>query len=209
MFKYAAASVAAICLPMMASAVSIDTFDDDQAMLLVSGLASDSSTITGISALGGTRTITVENTGLGANGFTTAQVVDSQFRFSNGAGSTGIASVSYSTGGIDLTDGGSSNAVRIAVLEIDLGVDITLDIDGSSVTKTSVTVGNIDFMLSDFTSDVTNADKITLVLDSGSTVGVDAIVDWVGSVDSTVPLPAGGVLLLSGLAGLAAMRRKS
>lgn len=223
MFKQtfvAAATLCAMSGAASAATIAIDTFGDSQGPVQAQngGTVADSAT-TGF-ALGGSRLITVENAA--GTGLTQGEVnpgFGGVFAFSNDALTSGSATLDYALGGVDLTDGGTNDTIVASVLQIDLGMLVGMTIDGVSQGVTVGNTGNLNFAFTDFAGvDFTNVNDIQLSFDANGLPAVDATIDFLGAEDlianpvtsmPTVPLPAGGLLIVTALAGLGALRRKS
>lgn len=159
----------------------------------------------GTTTTGYVRTLTTTNSGavldIAVNGPTTA----GQFSQSQGAGVKGTSAVNYAlsgTGGIDLTQGGTSNAFRLDLVTVDLQMLLGIEVfDGtntaqlmqnSSTLQVANLVANgiflplsVDYLFSSFAGiDFTSVDSIKLLVDGTLQVSTDATLDNLGVVCS-------------------------
>ncbi|WP_425041438.1 VPLPA-CTERM sorting domain-containing protein [Primorskyibacter sp. S187A] len=207
----AAAAVVTFGAAAQAATVQIDSFNDNQAPVVAAGGATVSDTVATTNAIGGSRTIEVENvSGPFSTAGATSSMMGGQFFFSNDAGTQGNAELQYTgLGGVDFTDSGSNSLFLMEVVAIDLGMEVGITVDGVTVSQIVMSQGNIAFNFADFGgADLTSVNDLIVSFDSNGIDSVDAIVDFIGAVNP-VPLPAGGLLLLTALGGIAVARRKS
>lgn len=228
----AAGAVALSATTASAVSIMIDDFDTFQKVAdgPVLPVIPSSSTIAAGDVLGGFRTLSVVTTPtgtlLGSQLTSTGLGVPnpSALQFSNSAGQTGLATVSYGVaagGGAlgDLTGAmGENDRFFFADVSGDLiGATFSATVTDGSMNSATVTEllgpGFSPFQLfSDFTGvDFTDVASLTFTLNSS---GVSSFDGQIGSI-SAVPLPASALLLLGGLGGFAAFgsakrrRRKS
>ncbi len=205
-----------------AATLIVDSFDTNQSVGDPNGV-STSSVVGGM--IGGTRTLDVVNTAGSADNATTLDVAASQLFFSNKAGAEGIGTLFYNGGGFGLGSllAGSNTVSKsfinfaVAFFDNDSNVDITVNgIDGNGGTisyfenvKGTGFSPNLrfkdfaGFMNFDFT-DVASLEFI--VSTDGLGPNIDGAINAISI--SAVPLPASSLLLLGGLGGLMAMRRR-
>lgn len=222
----ASATTLAFAGAAFAVTITIDTFETTQGPLfdpeLVLGLP-NTDTQTAPAGSIGDRTLTVTST---SGAFTNGRInfMDSgTLEVANDNGAQGIVSLSYDLGGTDLTMGGVLDTIVVGVESIDLSGLFTVDIDGVSANAGISTTGNLNFALSDFTgADLSDVETLSFIVGSNGVDALDSSFTFIGVDDlepnpvappppapSVVPLPAGGLLLLTGFAGFAFMRRKS
>jgi len=204
-----AAAAAVVGGSVGATTISIDDFTTTQGVVSAPPTASD--TQTAPAGAIGDRTITAEST---VQGFTTGRInfFDTElFQVSNDDGAQGVVTVSYDLGGLDLTVGGLDTIV-VGVESIDLTGLFTVDVDGTTAGSTVSTTGDLNFAFDDFTgADFTSVDTLSFSVGSNGTDSLDSSFTFIGVQDlqaNVVPLPAGGALLLTGFAGLVALRRR-
>lgn len=213
------AAVTSVALPVAAHAatVTIDSFGDDQGPVEATAGATVMDSQATASAIGGTRNISVTN--FSGSASTEGQTGGGLFGFSNGFATQGSATLSYLAGSADLSDGGTNDTIVAEVLSIDLGMAISLLIDGVTQSLIVNNTGNIQFAFSDFAGvDFTSVDSISLTFDTNGVPAVDASIVLFGAQDlvanpvtpdpSPVPLPAAGWLLAGALAAGFGLRRK-
>lgn len=218
-----------------AAPIVIDDFVDEQLVALVEfGGVLSSSEIAASTALGGYRGLSVTSDAAaffntlmqtGATSGTskldlsnTPGVTGSGFVVWDGAGSAGL-------GGVDLTDGGTNDAILSTIIFADGASQLEFMVtDTSGTSGTAIyqiptgisgsTVASVLF--SGFTNsvDFTAVDSLLLSMSStvpGTAFSIDLVSAGVASAPAPVPLPAAGLLLGSVLVGggtLAARRRK-
>lgn len=218
-----------------AAPIVIDDFVDQQVVTLVEfGGVLSSGEIAASTAIGGYRELAVASD---ASSFfnTLMQTGDasgtSKLDLSNTPGVTGSGLVVWDgqgntgLGGVDLTDGGTNDAILSTVIFADgasLLEFVVTDSSGMSGTAayqipTGISASTVASVLfTDFTNgvDFTAIESIGLVLSStasGSAFSLDLVSAGVSPPPAPVPLPAAGLLLGSVLLGggtLAARRRK-
>lgn len=200
-------------VPSLAATVIFDDFTDIQ--VAVDGPGGSESTSTSIVFGSGTRTLTATNTqqsGSSSTGDTRIEVDAGSLAFSNAAGARGRGEVQYTNVG-DISIGanpfflfGVGDFDRVAVFFAE-----AVDIFNNVSTYTELLQPGFDPQLffSQFSpgADFNNLSTLTFAIDSTTTEdSVDGVLDSISI--SAVPLPAGGFLLIAGLGGLAALRRR-
>ena len=201
-------------MPALAATVIFDDFTDVQVVIdePFQGTVNTSTIDFG----DGTRTLTVENTNdAGQGGTTFAATLDQEgtggLSFSNNQGATGIGTLTYTSVG-DIDDGSVDPFFFFAVDTFDGEAFFTataLDTFGISFTYEETISGLFDPFLSfsEFAGvDFNSIDTLTFTISSGTNISIDGRLTSISV--SAVPLPAAGFLLIAGLGGLAALRRK-
>ena len=123
--------------------------------------------------------------------------------------------VDYALGGVDLTDGGTNDTILIGINSIDLSALFTASVNGVSGSAGVSAQGNLNFLFSDFAGvDFSNVTSLSFTVDSNGVDDGDSSFTFIGIDDlqpnvSSVPLPAGALLLGTALFGLGFARRKS
>ncbi|MBL9059702.1 MAG: VPLPA-CTERM sorting domain-containing protein [Mangrovicoccus sp.] len=221
----AATALALAALPASAATVVVvDDFSTYQAPITTDKSTFPggvSSTASGAGILGGTRQMTVISKQKGG-GFTTSAAVSGNMSvFSNSPIGYGEVKLGYGTvsplASFDLT-GGGANAFVLRVLSSDLGVDLAItatDSQNRSSVLNSVIGANVynqnqkvSFAGFSGTADLTDVSALQFrFVDSDG--NSDFVLDKIATAD--VPLPAGGVLLVSALGaiGIRRARRKA
>ena len=221
----AATAIALAAIPASAATVAvIDDFSTQQAPITTDKStfpAGVSSTASGGGILGGTRQMTVISKQKGGGFTTTAAVSGSMSVFSNSPIGYGEVKLGYGTvtplASFDLTAGGA-DAFVLRVLSSDLGVDLAITAKDSlnrtsvlnSVIGAAVYNTNVKYTFAGFTgtADLTDVSSLTFrFVDSDG--NSDFVLDKISTAD--VPLPAGGLLLVSALGaiGIRRARRKA
>ncbi|MDB5661565.1 MAG: sorting protein [Cypionkella sp.] len=206
-----------------AATVVFDDFNDNQ--LAVDEPYPGSTNTSTIAFGAGTRTLTAENVSNNGNdiGATTLAAVGGSLSFSNDDLSTGTGTVTYTNVG-DI----SSGANPFFFFEVGFFDNVAnfiataVDALGNTSTYQEVLQAGFDPQLffSEFsgTADFNNLSTLSFMVDTSNVPGFGAVPSVDGSLRSIsigddgvspVPLPAGGLLLLAGLGGLAALRRKA
>ena len=208
----------ALSAPFAASAAILDAFDVEQAAgddPIQGGVVQNTSQETAGPA--GDRIFTVSdnsgNTTLlgtllesGPNTLPTS----STLTFNNNTGVQGTASIEWLVGitGVNLT---GTAALTLDVLSIDVGsvdLDLLIGTAGGDLALGTKTVnagetGTLSWMLGN--SDISSVNSILLTFNA-NTPDVDAVFDTFAT--TPVPLPAAGWMLIAGIGGIAAMKRR-
>lgn len=200
----------------------IDDFSDDQLVTdAPAGALSNTDTATGLSGvIGGSRTITATNT-TPTTGITdtTLNVTGGELLYSNDAGAEGSATLYYDGNGAGLGDllagpsGGYFFFELSTTILFDSVVNVTVtaeDTFGNSATYVELVDPSFDPFLSfdEFAGvDFNSIASLTFTVDStglgGGADGALASIQY-----GSIPLPASGLLLVGGLAGIGAIRRR-
>ena len=201
-----------------AATVVFDDFNDNQ--LAVDQPYAGSTNSNSIAFGAGTRTLTAENTTNGGNPIaaTTLEAVGGSLSFSNNDKATGSGTVTYTNVG-DISSGANP------FFFFDVGV---FDNVANFLATAVDTFGNVSmyeevlsagfdptlfFSQFDGMADFNNLSTLSFMIDTTNVPGFGPVPRVDGSLNSisisAVPLPAGGLLLLAGLGGLAALRRRA
>ncbi|MDX1978995.1 MAG: PEP-CTERM sorting domain-containing protein [Bryobacteraceae bacterium] len=141
--KFAASAVLSLASITLASAVTIDNFNTLQTLQIAAGgvtpVTVSNNVATGANSLGGTRGMTLERSaGIGStDGLVNAVSLLGALQLNSDTSTTANLSLVWDGGGnttldapgfagVDFTDAGSSNRVRLGILSADLGFTITL-----------------------------------------------------------------------------------
>lgn len=218
---FGASAIAAMMLtavPAMAATVVLDDFNDAQSAIdkPYSGSTSSNS----IPYMTGTRTLTAEVTTFGSGdpqATTTLESGGGALSFSNKDGATGKGTLTY-------TNLGNIVLGAVPFFFFDVGVfdnvaDFAVSVlDGSGGTSTYQEVLQTGFSptlyFSQFTgsADFTDVAELSFMIDTTNVPEFGAVTSVDGSLDritiSAVPVPASGLLLVTALGGVVALRRR-
>jgi len=219
-YTFALSLLIALAIPVAsANALIIDAFDDAAATAANSGTLSDTVITASGSFLGTNRELTSDwDSGPNSVDGEVDAGGSSLLNYSLGADTQGSTTIIWNDiGGVDLTEGGTQNAIGLSIVFDDLPADITLiltDSSLSSATATVTTSGGIfapeeEFLLfSGFTGSVDPTDIETIELRIDSVFpATDMQIDFIES--TFIPEPGTGTLLGISLVGLGLKRRKS
>ncbi|WP_299818748.1 VPLPA-CTERM sorting domain-containing protein [uncultured Jannaschia sp.] len=235
--KYIGLTAAAALLMSTAGAfaatVTIDQFDTDQVVSDVPSADSvNTSTVAAPDAIGGFRTMTADNsTSNRPTDATTFDSFDGILTFSNTRNSTGSGTLTYDANGEGLMTSlliGTDPFFSFegASFDNNSNVNITANLTdsaGSVVTyMENVASGSFspNLFLTQFSTDedyddfdFSNVYALQFVVDTtGLQDNIDGQIDAItlnaGDTPNVIPLPATSLLLLGGMGGLAALRRK-
>jgi hypothetical protein len=221
--KYAATALPALML-IGASAhasIVIDNFDTGVTNLDLNAVGSSSQTANGNPGdiIGGDRDVeltVLSTTGLSAS--VNANPPAGVLAWSNASQVQSTAMLTWDDGGglggIDLTEGGASDAILMELIEIDLTAELTFSVTDtagglSSLVLSGLAPGELKFGFSSFTgsADFASVDSISLTFAGPS--AVDAVVDLVATSTVNVPEPSTIATLGIGLAGMGFMRKRA
>jgi hypothetical protein len=213
-----------------AQALVIDTFDDTAQQVIASppGIPVPQSDLAAApEAVGGSRNIAITAaSGLVQATANTAPTAGA-YSHSNASGVTGTSEITWDNaggglGGLDLTDGGLSDALQLVITSIDQG-DVTLAFEvidtnsnASTLTLAGLGIGTHFFFLTDFvgTADLTIAASIKLTVNAGeaSDLTLDLVRTNERPPDSVPEIDAaagtGAIALLGGMVALRTERRR-
>ncbi len=229
LMSVAASAVLAVTATQgVAATLVIDTFDDFQRVsdLPAPGLVSSSTYSSPVGDLGASRTLTVENTKFVGDQTEATYLVSAggYLSFANGSGAAGVGTIDYTFDAKNFLGYGANPYFSFDVADFDhdtwIGVYAT-DAFGTTVSydETLFTGFSSKLALTQFEAvegaplfDWSNVTALKFVV-SSTTPGGDVVYDIDGRIASitleTVPLPASGLLLMGGVAGLAALRRRN
>lgn len=236
--KILRASIAAVAfsaIPFAAQAVIVDSFETAQGPLSVAAPGSDSDAVSGAGILGTEREIMIQNIDTNppvGNGGLTTVTADDSLAISDADTVASVVNLLYDgvgnsgLGGFDFTADGST-LFSIGINSLDLTLELTIEAasaSGSSALTKQISgfipsgdpVVRFDFPFTEFAAvsgtgaDFTSIDSINFKFDDVFEA-YDLNVEFIESRVTGVPLPAGMLLMLSGLIGLgfAASRRFS
>lgn len=227
-FKTLAAGVmlaGALGVTNQAQAFTIDTFDSAGQSVSYTGVESfpiSNTTASGVS-IGGSRQISIDTAAGGGVNTNVDSFNSNAFSVNNNTGATSTSSVLWNAngvglGGLDLTDGGASTALLLAITFIDQG-NVTIQFDvtetaaagGStaSLTLSGLGLGTKTFLFSSFSNfasvDFTQVNSIKMTVNAG--LASDLTLDLV-ETNVNIPEPSSLVLMGLGLVGFSTFRKR-
>lgn len=201
-------------IPALAATVVFDDFDTPSHRA-VDAPTADESNISAVAFRSGQRILTAENTA--NNGFpqaaTTLAVTGGALSFSNDDGATGRGTVTYTNVGDIFTVANPFFLFDVGFFDgvAEFFASARDTAGGFSTYSETLQPGFSDkLFFSQFmgSADFNLLDELTFAIETtGGTPGVDGSLERISL--AAVPLPAGGLLLMFGLGGLAALRRKT
>lgn len=213
-----------------AATIIVGSFDAEQYVEANprGGSVSSSEVAVASNVAGGYRYMSVTNN-TGRLGGTSLSSIDGYLDFSNAARTSGTGTVVWdgagSTGlrGLDLTSGGTNDALFLDVVFADASLSLTFNIRDTTGAVSTITTTvsetveeetSLTFLFSSFTGSANFAlvDSISLIL-SGTAQSLDATIDTVYAASTLppvaeVPVPAAGLLLAGGVLALGAANRR-
>ena len=201
-------------IPSLAATVMFDDFDTNP-QLAVDGAGIGESNVSSVAFGTGQRILTATNSqqsGSNDIGDTQLEIDAGSLSFSNVAGATGSGELQYTNVG-DISEG-ADPFFLFDVGYFDNVAQFTataIDTDGNESTYTELLQPGFDPQLyfAEFTGSADFNDLATLSFSISTTGGQISVDGTLNSISiSAIPLPAGGLLLIAGLGGLAALRRK-
>jgi hypothetical protein len=205
-------------------ALLIDDFSTDQGLSAISPAVSASHQVFGSGILGGERDVELTRV---ANMGVAMTVESGNLAYGHFGSSLGTALIVWDgvdassaldpigLGGIDFTEGGAEDKIAIPLLSSDSSAPVTLtaytdlanfstatvSLPGSVPPQQSLTVLFTDFVDTGSGADFTNIGAFSLYIDGSATPGLTVL------LDSVIPEPSTGTLLLFGILMLASIGR--
>lgn len=217
-----------------AQAVMIDTFDNTGP---VNESAPQNLTNVGVSTGGFNRLLTSITSGTDTNVQIDTVTNPGVYAHSQSAGVTGRSQIDFDLGGLDLTEGGTQNALRVELAFTDLNGLFGVVVDGIAVsitTNAALIANNLnfpvfgDFVFTDFAGvDFSNVQTVSVFIDGQNQPALDASIDSIGTTctdlttsggatpnnvgtctpQQRLPSPAPLALMAAGLLGFVGIRR--
>ncbi len=185
-------SVCLIGMTGIANAAVIDDFSLPAVGLTVNG--PQTGFAAGISSAGYARSLDITTSGTDTNVQINTGTNPGRYAHSQSSGVFGTSTLTYTLPSIDLTDGGTSNALRLVLLSTDLNGILGVSINGiaQSLTTNAILTGSglvtpayVDFLYSSFTGLVaSNATTVSFTIDGSGTAALDASVANLGTACS-------------------------
>lgn len=219
----ASVALAATAAQGVAATLVIDTFKDYQRVSDRAANGTYSSTRGGVGGLNASRTMTVTNVYYAGDKTEATSFVSSEgfLSFSNTSGAAGEATLSYSFEPANFLSYGPNPYFSFDVVSFDHNTWIEVsatDSQGQTVSygESLETGFNPNLDLTSLTGSATfdwgSVTALKFIVSSTNPVTGEIVYDIDGRLASialeTVPLPASGLLLMGGVAGLAALRRR-
>lgn len=172
-----------------AQAVVIDEFDGTGAIIAFAPLAPSA---VGTSSSGFARVLSTNAVGAPLDLQIDTATNPGVYAHSQGTGVIGDSRIAYTLGGVDLTEAGAQNAIRIELANTDLNGIFGLEINGVAVTMSTTDAllasglgfpAYGDFVFTDFAGvDFTNVNTLSLLIDGNAQPALDIVIDSIGTV---------------------------